>query len=58
MWINSNGEKFWVKYHFITDQGVESLTQAQADELVKLDTDHTPATCSRRSIVASTRPGR
>ena len=40
MWINANGERFWVKYHFITDQGVENLTQAQADELVKLDTDH------------------
>jgi catalase len=40
MWINANGEKFWVKYHFITDQGVKNLTQAQADDLVKLDTDH------------------
>ena len=40
MWINASGERFWVKYHFITDQGVENLTQAQADELVKLDTDH------------------
>ena len=40
MWINARGEKFWVKYHFITDQGVENLTQAQADELVKLDTDY------------------
>ena len=40
MWINADGERFWVKYHFITDQGVQNLTQAQADELVKLDTDH------------------
>jgi catalase len=40
MWINACGEKFWVKYHFITDQGLQNLTQAQADELVKLDTDH------------------
>ena len=40
MWINADGERFWVKYHFISDQGVANLTQAQADELVKLDTDH------------------
>jgi catalase len=40
MWINAHGEKFSVKHHFITDQGVENLTQVQADELVKLDTDH------------------
>src|SRR4051794_22143806 len=40
MWVNAAGDKFWVKYHFITDQGVKNLTQAQADELVKLDTDH------------------
>jgi Catalase len=29
-----------VRYHFITDQGTENLTQAEADELVKLDTDY------------------
>ena len=23
MWINAAGEKFWVKYHFHTNQGVE-----------------------------------
>ena len=30
MWINGSGEKFWVKYHFKTDQGVEFLTQSEA----------------------------
>ncbi|MDT5095228.1 MAG: catalase [Mycobacterium sp.] len=39
MWVNAAGEKFWVKYHFITDQGVENLTQAEADQLVSVDTD-------------------
>lgn len=29
MWINAGGEKFWVKYHFKTDQGVEFLTQSE-----------------------------
>ena len=39
MWVNAHGEKFWVKYHFMTDQGVENLTQADADALVSVDTD-------------------
>ncbi|HEV7203846.1 MAG TPA: catalase [Jatrophihabitans sp.] len=32
-WINAAGERFWVKYHFKTDQGIEFLEQAKADEL-------------------------
>jgi catalase len=28
MWVNAAGEKVWVRYHFITDQGIENLTQA------------------------------
>jgi hypothetical protein len=39
MWINGAGERFWVKYHFKTDQGVEYLTQAEADELAGQDGD-------------------
>jgi catalase len=31
MWINAGGEKFWVKYHFKTDQGVDFLTQEEGD---------------------------
>ncbi|MGZ4325742.1 MAG: catalase [Solirubrobacteraceae bacterium] len=33
MWVNAGGDKFWVKYHFKTDQGVECLTQEYADRL-------------------------
>ncbi|MGA9857137.1 MAG: catalase [Solirubrobacteraceae bacterium] len=33
MWVNAAGDKFWVKYHFKTDQGVECLTQEEADQL-------------------------
>ena len=33
MWVNAAGDKFWVKYHFKTDQGVEFLTQEEADRL-------------------------
>ena len=40
MWVNAAGEKFWVKYHFKTDQGVEGLTQAEGDRLVSSDGDY------------------
>jgi catalase len=40
MWINAAGERFWVKYHFISHQGVECLTQAQADALAGSDGDY------------------
>ncbi len=40
MWVNAKGEKFWVKYHFKTDQGVEFLTQAEADRLAGVDGDY------------------
>jgi catalase len=33
MWVNASGERFFVKYHFKTNQGIDFLTQAQADEL-------------------------
>jgi catalase len=39
-WINAAGEIYWVKYHFISDQGVEFLTQAEADELAGKDADY------------------
>jgi catalase len=40
MWINSAGERFWVKYHFKTDQGVECFTQDEADQMAAVDTDY------------------
>ncbi|WP_343988744.1 catalase, partial [Pseudonocardia aurantiaca] len=39
-WINANGETFWVRYHFISDQGVQCLTQAEADDLAGKDGDY------------------
>ena len=39
-WINADGQIFWVKYHFISDQGIQSLTQAKADRLVSVDGDY------------------
>ncbi|WP_456295961.1 catalase [Vibrio sp. AK197] len=40
MWVNEDGQRFWVKYHFISDQGVECLTQEQADQLAGSDGDY------------------
>ena len=40
MWVNAAGEKFWVKYHFITNQGIEFLTQEEADRLAGSDPDY------------------
>lgn len=39
-WINAAGERFWVKYHFRTNQGNASLTGAQADEIAGHDADY------------------
>lgn len=39
-WINADGERFWVKYHFRTDQGNDFLPQADADQLAGSDADH------------------
>jgi catalase len=38
-WINAAGERFWVKYHFRTQQGHETLTQEQADSIAGQDAD-------------------
>lgn len=40
MWINAHNERFWVKYHFKTDQGIDFLPQKEADQIAGLDGDH------------------
>ncbi|MFJ2175445.1 catalase [Streptomyces sp. NPDC087851] len=40
MWVNEAGERFWVKYHFKTDQGADYLPQAEADAMAGSDGDH------------------
>ena len=40
MWLNAAGERFWVKYHFKTDQGVEFFTQDEGDQIAAVDTDY------------------
>ncbi|KUO21854.1 catalase [Streptomyces dysideae] len=39
MWNNVDGERFWIKYHFKTDQGIDFLTQEEADHLAGVDPD-------------------
>ncbi len=40
MWINAQGERHWVKYHFKTNQGIEFFTQDEADQMAAIDTDY------------------
>jgi len=35
--INSDGERFWVKFHFKTKQGIQTITNAQAEAIVAKD---------------------
>lgn len=39
-WINAEGERFWVKYHFHTQQGVHTLSNEEAAQLAGSDADH------------------
>jgi catalase len=39
MWVNEAGERFWVKYHFKTDQGIECLTNEEAEAIAGADPD-------------------
>ena len=39
LWYNAAGEKYWVKYHIKTDQGVENLTDSEAKALAAQDPD-------------------
>lgn len=40
MWVNAGGEKFWVKYHFHSNQGVDNFTNAEATAMSGADADH------------------
>jgi catalase len=39
LWMNAGGERFWVKYHFKTVQGVENLTDGEAKAATANDPD-------------------
>ena len=40
MWVNEAGEKFWVKYHFESRQGVESLSNEEAERLAGANAEY------------------
>ncbi|GAB4074001.1 catalase KatA [Barrientosiimonas marina] len=39
-WVNEQGEAYWIKYHFISDQGVKGLDVDVADELAGKEPDY------------------
>ncbi|MFP3983006.1 MAG: catalase [Desulfurivibrionaceae bacterium] len=52
MWVNKDGARFWVKYHFKTDQGIDCLTQEEADRIAGEDAD-----CHRRDLFEAIQRG-
>lgn len=52
MWVNEAGEKFWVKYHFLTQQGVENMSNEEAEKLAGTDADY-----HRRDLFESIKAG-
>ena len=40
MWINAGGERFWVKYHFKTVQGIATFTDQEAKAIAAEDPDY------------------
>ncbi|WP_086313610.1 catalase [Enterococcus sp. 7F3_DIV0205] len=39
-WVNDQGDVFWVKYHFRTNQGVKNLTDDVAAQIASENTDY------------------
>ncbi len=39
LWVNAQRERFWVKFHFHSDQGVQSWTGADAERIAGEDAD-------------------
>ena len=57
-WINAAGERFWVKYHFKTNQGVKSMTGDEAEALAGADADYyQPRPARGDRAPATSRPG-
>ena len=40
MWLNAAGERFWIKYHFKTEQGIENFSDAEAQAMTGEDPDY------------------
>ncbi|MFE8601600.1 catalase [Archangium violaceum] len=39
-WVNAKGERFWVKFHFKTDQGIRTLSSEEAAAIGGRDPQH------------------
>ncbi len=39
LWVNADGERVWVKYHFKAEQGVQNFTDAEAKAMTAEDPD-------------------
>ncbi|GKS81556.1 catalase [Ligilactobacillus pabuli] len=39
-WVNEDGTAYWVKYHFISEQGVQNMTDEVAAKAASEDTDY------------------
>ncbi|WP_256838232.1 catalase [Ornithinimicrobium faecis] len=40
LWVNEAGEKFWVVYHWLSEQGVHNMTNEEATELAGTDAEY------------------
>jgi catalase len=58
LWYNAAGEKFWVKYHFHSNQGVEGLPATRRSGSPARTPTTTAATSTTRSRPATSRAGR
>ena len=45
LWENAKGQKFWVKYHFRTEQGIQNMTDVESRAMRGEDLD-----CHRRDL--------
>lgn len=39
-WVNKEGKAHWVKFHFLSDQGIKNLTHEQAVEIAGINPDY------------------
>ncbi|GAE70197.1 catalase [Cutibacterium acnes JCM 18909] len=56
-WVNAEGKITWVKYHFISDQGVHNMTADRAKAIVVITQISTARTSSTTLPTATIRPG-
>lgn len=40
MWVNAQGERFWIKYHFHTNQEIANLSDEEATKIAGIDSDY------------------